>query len=99
MICKIYNLALFIMKRQFPAGDFASPVLTKWFTKVKEEEEARSLSARTCPTRNLYIFLFNQNIFLYIPVCPRSSYPFYIVTYYIKWVTTSWIDGKSRYIL
>ena len=23
-------------------------------------------------------------------VCPGSSYPFYIVTYYIKWVTTSW---------
>ena len=23
-------------------------------------------------------------------MCPRSSYPFYIVTYYIKWVTTSW---------
>ena len=23
-------------------------------------------------------------------VCPRSSYPFYVVTYYIKWVTTSW---------
>ena len=23
-------------------------------------------------------------------VCPRSSDPFYIVSYYIKWVTTSW---------
>ena len=23
-------------------------------------------------------------------VCPRSSYPFYLVTYYIKRVTTSW---------
>ena len=23
-------------------------------------------------------------------VCPRSSYPFYMVSYYIKWVTTSW---------
>ena len=23
-------------------------------------------------------------------ICPRSSNPFYIVTYYIKWVTTSW---------
>ena len=22
-------------------------------------------------------------------VCPRNSDPFYIVTYYIKWVTTS----------
>ena len=24
---------------------------------------------------------------------PRSSDPFYIVTYYIKWVTTSWTYG------
>ena len=23
-------------------------------------------------------------------ICPRSSYPIYIVRYYIKWVTTSW---------
>ena len=23
-------------------------------------------------------------------MCPRSSDPFYLVTYYIKWVTTSW---------
>ena len=23
-------------------------------------------------------------------VCPGSSYSFYIITYYIKWVTTSW---------
>ena len=29
-------------------------------------------------------------------VCPRSSDPYYIVTYYIKWVTTSWTH--STYI-
>ena len=29
-------------------------------------------------------------------ICPRSSYPSYIVTYYIKWVTTSWIYGSSK---
>ena len=23
-------------------------------------------------------------------ICPRSSDPFYIVSYFIKWVTTSW---------
>ena len=23
-------------------------------------------------------------------VCPRSSDPFYLVSFYIKWVTTSW---------
>ena len=26
----------------------------------------------------------------HITVCPGSSDPFYTVTYYIKWVTTSW---------
>ena len=28
-------------------------------------------------------------------VCPRSSDPFYIVTYYIKLVTTSWTHSTS----
>ena len=30
--------------------------------------------------------------FIYLPstVCPRSSDSFYVVTYYMKWVTTSW---------
>ena len=27
-------------------------------------------------------------------ICPRSSYPFYIVRYYIKWVTTSGTYGR-----
>ena len=27
--------------------------------------------------------------------CPRSSDSFYIVTYYIKWVTTSWTDSNE----
>ena len=29
-------------------------------------------------------------------VCPGSSDPFYIVTYYIKWVTTSWTHSMSK---
>ena len=28
-----------------------------------------------------------------LTICPRSSAPFYIVTYNIKWATTSWTDG------
>ena len=31
-----------------------------------------------------------KNTRLFITVCPRSSDPFYIVSYYIKWVATSW---------
>ena len=27
-------------------------------------------------------------------VCPVSSDPFYVVTYYIKWVTTYWTYSK-----
>ena len=30
-------------------------------------------------------------------VCPRSSDPFYIITYYMKWVTTSWTDMLDIY--
>ena len=31
-------------------------------------------------------------------VCPRSSYPFYIVGFYMNWVTTSWTySSKSLY--
>ena len=29
-------------------------------------------------------------------VCPRSSDPSYLVTYYIKCVTTSWSDSKGQ---
>ena len=28
-----------------------------------------------------------------VTIYPRSNDPFYIVTYYMKWVTTSWTDG------
>ena len=32
-------------------------------------------------------------------VCPGSSYPFYIVSYYIKWVTTSWTYGMFETVV
>ena len=32
-------------------------------------------------------------------VCPRSSDPFYLVTYFKTWVTTSWTDGKLSFLL
>jgi len=28
-------------------------------------------------------------------VCPRRSDPFYVVTYFIKWLTTSWTYNKD----
>ena len=30
-------------------------------------------------------------------VCPRSSDSFFVVTYYIKWVTISWTDGSQKF--
>ena len=33
---------------------------------------------------------YGQFVLVCTTVCPRSSDPFYVVTYYIKWVTTSW---------
>ena len=32
-------------------------------------------------------------------VCPRSSDPFYVVSYYINWVTTSWTYGIVKYLI
>ena len=31
-------------------------------------------------------------------VCPGSSDPFFVVTYYIKWFTTSWTDGINSFM-
>ena len=34
--------------------------------------------------------LVKGNMFFRYTVCPGSSDPFYIVSYYIQWVTTAW---------
>ena len=47
----------------------------------------------------LFPFKANWKLFqsqLLNTVCPRSSDPFYIVIYYIKWVTTSWTIGQLQ---
>ena len=41
------------------------------------------------------IFFFLTNVVY--TVFPGSSDPFYIVSYYIKWVTTSWTYSKINY--
>ena len=53
-------------------------------TQYKKKNSIQDIH-RTCS----HIFFF-LDIFT---ICPRSSYPFYIVLYYIKWVTNSWTDG------
>ena len=32
-------------------------------------------------------------------VCPRSSDPFYMANYYIKWVPTSWTHSKHLIVI
>ena len=41
----------------------------------------------------IYPYLLQAEPYLHT-VCPGSIDPFYIVTYYIKWVTTSWTYCK-----
>ena len=58
---------------------------------------------------NIYILIWlkfyqKSNTLKYVytvlhTVCPRSSDPFYIVTYYIKLVITSWTDNSSNHVL
>ena len=71
---------------------------------ISTEEAAQLIVEVTIRIRiclHCYITL-SMNLSLGVPsvplattVCPRSSDPFCIVTYYIKWVTTSWTDGVS----
>ena len=44
------------------------------------------------------VFIFARIWAFYVnTVCPRSSDPFYILTFYIKLVTTSWTDGTMDF--
>jgi len=36
-----------------------------------------------------------SKIGIYHTICPRSNDPFFIVTYYIKWATTSWTHSSK----
>ena len=38
----------------------------------------------------------NRNLSWLYTICPGSSYPFYIVSYYIKWVTPSWTHSSHQ---
>ena len=42
--------------------------------------------------------IFSKDLRSKTTVCPWSSDPSYVVSYYIKWVTTSWIYGAKRKI-
>ena len=40
--------------------------------------------------QQLYIQIYYHFYHNHHTVCPKSSDSFYVVNYYIKWVTTSW---------
>ena len=40
-------------------------------------------------------YLYLPEIVLFYTACPLSSDPFYIVSYYTKWVSTSWTYSNS----
>ena len=40
-----------------------------------------------------------QKYIIFGSYCPRNSYPIYRVTYYMKWDTTSWTDGRNSSML
>ena len=45
----------------------------------------------------LHMKLWNFAIWIFLPIiCPRNSDPFNIVTYYIKWGTTSWTHSTMN---
>ena len=68
-------------------------VTTAFWTTVGEKAVARG--------EHVTILHYTERV-RYTTVCPASSDPFYIVTYYIKWVTTFWthiqINFKRIYL-
>ena len=54
-------------------------------------ESARSLLTHYTKWLNIYISISNEVQSIYCTVYPRSLDQFYIVSYYIEWVKTSWI--------
>ena len=48
------------------------------------------------PYCNIYLLVLLMLMLLDGITCPRRSNPFYLVTYQIKWVTTSWIYISSK---
>ena len=67
---------------------FANGHTDKRINRQKDgQAEKKRVSLKYNTTTSL---LFNK----LTTVCPRSSYPFYEITYYIKWVTTSWRHSR-----
>ena len=70
-------------------------VTTSWTYSIDESVEKRALNPQLVNTR----WLIGQCCAPAVTVCPRSSDPFYIVSYYINWVNTSWTHSiNHRYI-
>ena len=62
------------------------------FTKVSFNFFTESVSCNDCQP------LIERDVGRLSAIYPRSSDPFYIVSYYIKWVTTSWTHSTQELV-
>ena len=69
----------------FYASQPNSTIITTNLSSVRSQPILLLLSVRKVVT---HFILYVQEILTQFTVCQRSSDPFYIVSYYIKWVTT-----------
>ena len=84
---KKYNYYAFLIQRHTPWTELGSAINTgntkSLFLYERFEDDVNRLLQYTHPKKIL-------------PVWPRSSDPFYVVTYYIQWVTTSWTHSTCE---
>ena len=93
-------------------GPCAKPYIFPFFHQILNSEVLKVINqvkflkfsiSRNISACDQHKFIFNQCL---LPedifpstICPRSSDPFYIVSYCIKWVTTSWTHvANAEYI-
>ena len=77
----------------FHKGVFSSvPTI---FCRISLKERSNSVNYCKKEIMKFLCSRHNNAIVLICTICPGSSDPFYIVTYYIKWVTTSWTHSIS----
>ena len=51
---------------------------------------------RTNLPRLYFVAGFLYQMVLQYSICPGSSDPIYVITYYVKWVTSSWTHSSLR---
>ena len=69
--------------RELGDCDYRTGSIHAWYTRIQISEVQM-------------VFAYNYMFFFPLhTVCPGSTDPFHVVTYYIKWVTTSWTHSMQ----